>query len=72
MTDSLCCSHRLSAANRLKNWDGALLAIGIITYTGLQGLERLSGETDFMFYGFPVRIVGGDGSPVHAVAVVDE
>lgn len=48
----------------------ALLGIGIVTYTGLQGLERLPGGTDFMFYGFPLRIVCGDGSPVRAVAVV--
>ncbi|MFC3773670.1 cyclase family protein [Paenibacillus sp. GCM10012303] len=50
----------------------ALLAIGIVTYTGLQGLERLPVGTDFMFYGFPLRIAGGDGSPVRAVAVVEE
>lgn len=49
----------------------ALLAIGIVTYTGLQGLDRLPGGTDFMFYGFPLRIVCGDGSPVRAVAVVE-
>jgi kynurenine formamidase len=48
----------------------ALLGIGIITYTGLQGLDRLPGGTDFMFYGFPLRLVQGDGSPVRAVAVL--
>lgn len=49
----------------------ALLRIDIVTYTGLQGLDRLPGGTDFMFYGFPLRIVRGDGSPVRAVAVVE-
>lgn len=49
----------------------ALLGINIVTYTGLQGLDRLPGGTDFMFYGFPLRIVCGDGSPVRAVAVVE-
>lgn len=49
----------------------ALLGIGIVTYTGLQGLDRLPGGTDFIFYGFPLRIVSGDGSPVRAVAVVE-
>jgi Predicted metal-dependent hydrolase len=49
----------------------ALLGINIITYTGLQGLERLPADTDFMFYGFPLRIAGGDGSPVRAVAVIE-
>ncbi|MDD9267117.1 cyclase family protein [Paenibacillus sp. GCM10023248] len=48
----------------------ALLGIGVVTYTGLQSLERLPVATDFMFYGFPLRIVSGDGSPVRAVAVV--
>ncbi|WP_214629458.1 cyclase family protein [Paenibacillus agaridevorans] len=48
----------------------ALLGIHIVTYTGLQSLERLPVGTDFMFYGFPLRIVSGDGSPVRAVAVV--
>ncbi|GLX66822.1 cyclase family protein [Paenibacillus glycanilyticus] len=49
-----------------------LLGIGIVTYTGLQGLDRLPAYTDFMFYGFPLRIAGGDGSPVRAVAVVED
>ena len=49
----------------------ALLGIGIVTYTGLQGLERLPLGADFMFYGFPLRIAGGDGSPVRAVAIVE-
>lgn len=48
-----------------------LLGFGIVTYTGLQGLDRLPGGEDFMFYGFPLRIFGGDGSPVRAVAVVN-
>jgi kynurenine formamidase len=49
----------------------ALLGIGIVTYTGLQGLERIPLDTDFTFYGFPLRIAGGDGSPVRAVAVLN-
>ncbi|GMK48499.1 cyclase [Paenibacillus glycanilyticus] len=49
----------------------ALLGINIITYTGLQGLDRLPVDSDFMFYGFPLRIAGGDGSPVRAVAVIE-
>ncbi|WP_317890818.1 cyclase family protein [Paenibacillus arenilitoris] len=48
----------------------ALLGIGIVTYTGLQGLDRLPVGADFMFYGFPLRIAFGDGSPVRAVAVI--
>ncbi|MEK3884630.1 cyclase family protein [Paenibacillus sp. PL2-23] len=48
----------------------ALLGLGIVTYTGLRQLERLPIGVDFMFYGFPLRIAGGDGSPVRAVAVL--
>jgi kynurenine formamidase len=50
----------------------SLLGIGIVTYTGLQGLDQLPVGTDFMFYGFPLRIAGGDGSPVRAVAIIDD
>lgn len=50
----------------------ALLGIGIVTYTGLQGLEHLPRGIDFMFYGFPLRIACGDGSPVRAVAVLED
>ncbi|MHA7963236.1 cyclase family protein [Paenibacillus sp. CAU 1782] len=50
----------------------ALLGSGILTYTGLQGLERLPVGKDFMFYGFPLRIASGDGSPVRAVAIIDD
>lgn len=50
----------------------ALLGVGLVTYTGLQNLERLPVGTDFMFYGFPLRIESGDGSPVRAVAVLED
>ncbi|MBP1155890.1 MULTISPECIES: cyclase family protein [unclassified Paenibacillus] len=49
----------------------ALLGIGIITYTNLVHLELLPLGKDFMFYGFPLHIKQGDGSPVRAVAVLD-
>ncbi|CAG9579491.1 hypothetical protein LMJF_31_3050 [Leishmania major strain Friedlin] len=48
-----------------------LLGCGIITYTGLVNVEQLIGES-FTFYGLPLRIRGGDGSPVRAVAVMDD
>lgn len=50
----------------------ALLGVGIVTYTGLQNLDLLPVGTDFMFYGFPLRIASGDGSPVRAVAVMED
>ncbi|MCS7464473.1 cyclase family protein [Paenibacillus doosanensis] len=49
----------------------ALLQAGIVTYTDLVGLDLLPLNRAFMFYGFPLRIAGGDGSPVRAVAVLE-
>ncbi|KPA74575.1 hypothetical protein ABB37_09211 [Leptomonas pyrrhocoris] len=46
-----------------------LLAAGVVTYTDLVNVEELVGKA-FTFYGFPLRIRGGDGSPVRAVAVI--
>lgn len=48
-----------------------LLEHGIITYTGLVNLELLPQKTSFMFYGVPLKIKSGDGSPVRAYAVLD-
>lgn len=49
----------------------ALLAQGIITYTDLVNVGKLRGK-QFTFYGFPLRIKNGDGSPVRAVAILSE
>ncbi|WP_336788582.1 cyclase family protein [Paenibacillus sp. MMO-177] len=72
------CFHRLAAlrppfvgGELTEELERALLGINIVTYTGLQGLNRLPDDTDFKFYGFPLRIAGGDGSPVRAVAVIE-
>lgn len=46
-----------------------LLAGGVITYTDLVNVETLAG-VEFVFYGFPLKVREGDGSPVRAVAVV--
>ncbi|REK66227.1 MAG: cyclase [Cohnella sp.] len=48
-----------------------LLGAGILTYTSLVHLDLIPEETDFTFYGFPLPIEGGDGSPVRAVAVLE-
>lgn len=50
----------------------ALLGQGILTYTDLFGLERIPPGVDFTFFGFPLRIEGGDGSPVRAVALLED
>lgn len=49
----------------------ALLQKGIITFTGLANLHLLPENKSFMFYGFPLKIKEGDGSPVRAVAILD-
>ncbi|MBI4065420.1 cyclase family protein [Candidatus Gottesmanbacteria bacterium] len=45
-----------------------LLRHGIISYENLTNTEALPDE--FFFYGLPLNIKGGDGSPVRAFAVV--
>lgn len=46
----------------------ALLEAGLLVFENLVNLDRLPAAFDF--YGLPLRIRGGDGSPVRAVAVV--
>lgn len=41
-------------------------------YEWLINLEELIGKGEFMFYGIPLRLKGGSGSPVRAFAVIDE
>lgn len=49
----------------------ALLKNNIITYTNLINLELLPKNQTFMFYGLPLKIKAGDGSPVRAIAIID-
>lgn len=49
----------------------ALLGAGIITYTDLVNLDQLPPGKLFTFYGLPLKIKEGDGSPVRAMAVFD-
>ena len=47
-----------------------LLEAGIISYENLVNTEKLPSDKQFMFYGFPMKIKDGDGSPVRAVAII--
>lgn len=49
-----------------------LLKNEVVTYTNLVNLKQLPLHETFMFYGFPLRINEGDGSPVRAVAIVNK
>ena len=49
-----------------------LLGNNIITYTGLVNLELIAKYKTFMFYGLPLKIKDGDGSPVRAIAVIED
>lgn len=49
----------------------ALLKNKIVTYTNLINLDQLPKNKTFMFYGLPLKIKDGDGSPVRAIAVID-
>lgn len=57
--------------NITEDLERALLKAEIITYTGLVNLERIPLGKDFTFYGFPLKIKDGDGSPVRAVAIIN-
>lgn len=46
-----------------------LLKHEIISFENLANTDQLPEK--FMFYGFPLRIRDGDGSPVRAVAIID-
>lgn len=48
----------------------ALLPAGILIYEGLCNLQALA-ATRFIFLGLPLRVVGGSGSLVRAVAILD-
>lgn len=47
-----------------------LLKEGIISFERLANTEKLPRNEDFMFYGVPLKIREGDGSPVRAFAVL--
>ncbi len=48
-----------------------LLEAGIVCFENLINTGHLAAGRTFQFYGFPLPIKNGDGSPVRAVAVVD-
>lgn len=58
--------------NLTEELERALLRNDIITYTGLVNLESIPEKIKFMFYGLPLRIQSGDGSPVRAIAIIEE
>ncbi len=47
-----------------------LLQEQVITFTDLVNFDKLPNNKKFMFYGLPLKIKDGDGSPVRAVAVL--
>lgn len=57
--------------NITEDLERALLGRGIITYTRLINLELIPKGKIFMFYGLPLRIKSGDGSPVRAIAIIE-
>lgn len=57
--------------NITESLERELLKHNIITYTNLVHLEQLPIQQSFQFFGFPLKIQAGDGSPVRAVAILD-
>ena len=58
--------------NITEDLERALLGEEIITYTGLVNLKLIPEGKTFMFYGLPLKIKSGDGSPVRAIAIIEE
>ncbi|MBU0534912.1 cyclase family protein [Patescibacteria group bacterium] len=48
-----------------------LLQAGIITMAELVNMDKLPRNKPFMFYGVPLNIKDGDGSPIRAFAVIE-
>jgi kynurenine formamidase len=46
--------------------------MGFTHVEGLVGMEQLIGKGRFKFIGFPLKIRGGTGSPIRAVAMLEE
>ena len=46
-----------------------LLKAGVLTIAGLSNMEKLPVNIPFMFYGVPLKIKDGDGSPIRAFAI---
>lgn len=49
----------------------ALLQKQVVTFTGLVNCDQLPANHPFFFFGLPLKIADGDGSPVRAVAVLN-
>lgn len=47
-----------------------LLQSGILTITDLVNMDKLPTNKEFMFYGVPLKIKDGDGSPIRAFAIL--
>ena len=48
-----------------------LLQNGILTMAGLVNMDKLPKNKPFVFYGVPLKIKDGDGSPIRAFAVLE-
>jgi len=46
--------------------------LGVSHFEWLVNLDKLVGKGEFAFYGVPLKLKNGSGSPVRAYAVVDE
>lgn len=46
--------------------------MGFTHMESLCNLDKLVGQGRFRFIGFPLKIRGGSGSPIRAVAVLDD
>jgi kynurenine formamidase len=58
------------AGNKKRPAHVHLLGAGILIMEGLANLEKVAGRR-FMYYGLPLKIRGGTGSPIRPIAVLE-
>ncbi|HBF77900.1 MAG TPA: cyclase, partial [Clostridiaceae bacterium] len=63
-------SPNFAGGNITEDLERILLSNKIPTYTGLVNLELIPKGKEFMFFGLPLKIREGDGSPVRAIAII--
>ena len=58
-TENIFAQHRLCRDLRISHWEW------------LVNLEELVGKGEFQFFGVPLKVKGGSGSPVRAFAILN-
>lgn len=72
LTQILKAKPNFVGGNITVDLERALLKHEIVTFTNLINLELLPEDSAFLFIGLPLKIAKGDGSPVRAIAIIND